>query len=55
MNKAQGGGYYSVLVSKDGGEKVPCIVFATSDWHAARIVRGDTGYMASPQEVEGPF
>jgi hypothetical protein len=47
-------GYYSVAVDI-GGRKVPYIVLAQSDFHAARKVRDATGYLADERDVEGPF
>ncbi len=52
-DKAKGGGYYSVLVGGSG--KAPYIVYAASDWQAARLVREATGYMPRQHEVEGPY
>ncbi len=48
------GGYYTVTVDVEGS-KQPYIVFAASDFHAARMVRHETGYMAQEHEVEGPY
>lgn len=48
------GGYFTVHVG-EGAQKVPYIIFATSDYHAARLVRHQTGYMAAEHEVEGPY
>jgi hypothetical protein len=50
------GGYYTVLVARESGDvqKTPYVVFALSDYHAARIVRAETGYLARETEVEGP-
>ena len=50
------GGYYTVMVGPERAQerKVPYIVFAASDYHAARIVRDRTGYLAREHEVEGP-
>jgi hypothetical protein len=47
-------GYYAVLV-ENMTRKVPYIVFARSDYHAARIVKSETGYMAQPRDIQGPF
>lgn len=55
MNQAQvKGGYYTVHIGV-GDEKLPYIVFAKSDFHAARMVRLETGYVAQEHEVEGPY
>lgn len=48
------GGYYTVHIDI-GGQKLPYIVFAASDYHAARMVRNETGYMAGQQDIEGPY
>ena len=50
------GGYYTVLVDMGvAGCKVPYVVFAASDYHAARIVRDETGYLALQHDIEGPY
>lgn len=46
-------GYYTVSIEA-GNEKIPYTVFALSDYHAARLVREETGYLARPHEIEGP-
>lgn len=49
-------GYYTVQVSFDGlKKKIPYIVFANSDYQAAKIVKDETGYMAPQHDVQGPF
>jgi hypothetical protein len=56
MNGKKGGGFYSVMITGyNGFAKIPYVVFATSDWQAARLVREATGYTARPQEVDGPY
>jgi len=47
------GGYYTVHVEMEG-QRMPYIVFAISDYHAARQVREETGYLARQHDVEGP-
>lgn len=47
-------GYYTVNINL-GQERVPYVVYATSDYHAARLVRNETGYLASQHDVEGPY
>jgi len=46
-------GYYTVRIAA-GSEEVPYTVFAASDYHAARLVREETGYLPHPHEIEGP-
>ena len=48
------GGYYTVHVDVEG-QKIPYIVFAASDYQAARMVKNETGYLASQHDVEGPY
>lgn len=48
-------GYYTVNIDTDDGKKVPYIVYASSDFIAARMVHEETGYMAKQHEVEGPY
>ena len=48
------GGYYKVHTTT-GEKKIPYIVFALSDYLAARLVREISGYMANEREVEGPL
>jgi hypothetical protein len=56
MNNVRAGGYYTVMVDKtEDGLKMPYTVFAASDFHAARIVRSETGYAATENEVHGPY
>ena len=57
MNRAntRRGGYYTVLIKTDDGRQIPYSVFATSDYHAARIVKEETGYLAQSHDVEGPM
>lgn len=47
-------GYYSAFIDT-GSQKVPYIVIAESDYHAARIVREETGYFVTQDQVEGPL
>ena len=54
QQQAYKGGYYTVHIDVEGA-KQPYIVFAASDFHAARMVRSETGYMAQQHEVEGPY
>lgn len=49
------GGFYTVLIGTDGGARLPYVVFAASDYHAARLVRDETGFMASEKDIEGPY
>lgn len=53
-DNALSAGYFTVNIPVNG-EKMPYVVFARSDFQAARIVRDETGYMASQQDVEGPY
>jgi hypothetical protein len=55
MLKAQGGGYYTVLIETNAQRKIPYVVFARSDYQAARIVRDETGHMAQQRDIEGPY
>lgn len=50
-------GYYTVMINADEHDrhKIPYRVLATSDYHAARIVRETTGYLVRQDEVEGPY
>lgn len=48
------GGYYTVYMRLDG-IVIPYTVFALSDYHAARVVREETGYMAAQSDIEGPY
>lgn len=54
MNKTNGqrDGYYTVLINIDDGRQIPYRVLATSDYHAARIVKDETGYLAKWRDVE---
>lgn len=52
-NVSAKGGYYTVHVDMEG-MRMPYIVFAVSDYHAARKVREETGYLARQHDVEGP-
>ncbi len=55
MNKIKTG-YYKVLVASPvDGAKVPYVVFAMSDFQAARIVKAETGHFALEGDVAGPF
>jgi len=48
------GGYFTVHIN-NAGQRHPYIVFATSDFQAAKIVKQQTGHMASQHDVEGPY
>ena len=48
------GGYYTVNLEIDG-QKLPYIVFAESEYQAARKVREETGHLAKDYQVEGPY
>lgn len=54
MTQSQKRGYYTVNIEAQG-RKIPYVVFAASDFHAARLVRHETGYAASESDVEGPY
>ena len=47
-------GYYTVNIT-NAGRRIPYVVFASSDYHAARLVRHETGYLAQAQDIEGPY
>lgn len=47
-------GYYTVHIESEG-TKIPYIVLASSDYHAARLVKDETGYLASKGDVIGPL
>jgi len=47
-------GYYNVTVEAAEGTLV-YRVQAQSDYHAARLVRAETGYLPLPQNIEGPL
>ncbi len=47
-------GYYTVHIESEG-TKIPYIVFASSDYHAARLIKDETGYLASKGDVIGPL
>lgn len=47
-------GYYTVHIQA-GLHRIPYTVYAESDYHAARQVREETGYLAQQDDVEGPF
>jgi hypothetical protein len=51
--KNEKSGYYTVHVDM-GGQKIPYIVFAASDYHAARLVKDETGCLVTQHDVEGP-
>ena len=56
MDKREDGAFYTVMIDLGTDEgKIPYSVFAKSDFHAARIVKNETGYLASQHEVEGPY
>jgi hypothetical protein len=48
-------GYFTVNIPAAAGQSLPYIVFAKSDFEAARIVKQVTGFMPLQQDVEGPF
>ena len=48
------GGYYTVNLDIDG-KKLPYVVFARSEFDAARKVKFETGCMVTDSDVEGPF
>ncbi len=48
------GGYFTVNINS-AGQRHPYIVFATSDFQAAKLVKQQTGHMASQHDVEGPY
>lgn len=48
------GAYFTVNITA-AGQRHPYVVFAQSDFQAARIVRQETGYMAGQHDVEGPY
>lgn len=48
------GGYFTVNIN-NAGQRHPYIVFATSDFQAAKIVKQQTGHMACQNDVEGPY
>lgn len=52
-NEKTKAGYYSVNILV-GEHKLPYIVFARSEYDAARKVRQETGYLAQQQDVYGP-
>lgn len=54
QQKSEKGGYYTVHIDVDGA-KQPYIVFAASDFQAARMVKMETGYLAPEHDVEGPY
>jgi hypothetical protein len=47
-------GYYAVNILV-GDHRIPYIVFAQSEFEAARKIRAETGYVAEREEVEGPI
>lgn len=47
-------GYYTVHIMS-GADKIPYTIFADSDYHAARLIKRETGYLASQEDVDGPF
>lgn len=48
------GGYYTVNLEVDG-KKLPYVVFARSEFDAARKVKFETGCMVTDRDVEGPY
>ncbi|HYD17367.1 MAG TPA: hypothetical protein VEF76_02680 [Patescibacteria group bacterium] len=48
------GGYYTVNLEIDG-KKLPYVVFAVSEFDAARKVKYETGCLVHDTDVEGPF
>lgn len=53
-NDSPKGGYYTVNLDIDG-KKLPYVVFARSEFDAARKVKFETGCMVTDSDVEGPF
>ena len=47
-------GYYTVNLNIDG-KTMPYVVFARSEFAAARKVKFETGCMVTDKDVEGPF
>ena len=47
-------GYYAVNILVVD-HRIPYIVFARSEFEAARKIRAETGYVAERDEVEGPI
>ena len=54
QTEAKKGGYYTVNLDIEGS-KLPYVVFAHSDFEAARKVKFETGCMVTDRDVEGPF
>lgn len=48
------GGYYTVNLDIDG-KKLPYVVFARSEFDAARKVKFETGVMVTDNDVDGPY
>ncbi len=48
------GGYYTVNLEIDG-KKLPYVVFAVSEFDAARKVKYETGCLVTDRDVEGPY
>jgi hypothetical protein len=48
------GGYYTVNLEIDG-KKLPYVVFAASEFDAARKVKYETGCLVTDRDVEGPY
>lgn len=55
MDRNKGGGYYTVLVGDAADNKTPHFVFAASDYHAARLIHLETGYLPRESDVQGPL
>lgn len=48
------GGYFTVNIN-NAGQRHPYVVYAASDFQAAKLVKQQTGHMASQHDVEGPY
>jgi hypothetical protein len=48
------GGYFTIHMDIEG-RKIPYVIFASSDYQAARKLRQETGYVAVADEIEGPY
>ena len=54
MNNVKAG-YYTVMIDTGTNNiKIPYQVFASSDFHAAKIVKEETGYLVTEHDVDGP-
>ncbi len=54
VTEAPKGGYYTVNLDIDG-KKLPYVVFARSQFDAARKVKFETGCLVTDRDVEGPY